>query len=195
MNNIKTIEVIKPVFGLNVGDTLTRSSAEDNFVHDDKAIGDGYVASKYLSIDKDAKINWDSFQTIEWFMSKKAYKALLKKQEEEFNKDYTCTTYNALDYVVTDLQDRLKYVESELEYERYRANNYAALIPSIRKSQSRLSLIEKRIDTKINEFSVNLEKVNKVLELELADDSFLPQVKESVVVFSNMIDLLTKIKA
>jgi len=195
MNNIKTIEVIKPVLGLNVGDTLTRKDANSNFIGGEDKVGEGYMVSTHLSVSPSTVEELAAFKVTEWFMSKKDYRDLLRKQEEKINATYTRTTYNCLDCVVADLKNELEYTKKELEYERNRANKHMEFIPAIKNTKARLNLIEKRIDTKINEFAMNLEKVNKVLELGLADDSFLPQVKESVVVFSNMVDLLKKLKA
>jgi len=66
MNNIKTIEVIKPTLGLNVGDTLSREDANSNFTHKSEVIGDDYSSTSSISVSENY-IDIDNFRIIEWF--------------------------------------------------------------------------------------------------------------------------------
>ena len=69
MNNIKTIEVIKPVFGLEIGDRLSRVNSGDNFEISSEVITDSYTKKKEVSISESC-INKDEFKAVEWLNEK-----------------------------------------------------------------------------------------------------------------------------
>lgn len=66
MNNIKTVKVINPIYGLNKDSELSRKSNEDNFVYSHEIIGDDYINREYLELDE-KYISKADFEVVEWF--------------------------------------------------------------------------------------------------------------------------------
>lgn len=164
MKNIKTVEVIKALPGLEVGDTLTRKSSEFNFELDVETVGDvngnPYTAQRFISLSAPL-INKDEFKVIEWFTPKTVY-----------NKS------KVLEAEIEILNDQLKYIEKAF-YET--TENYSKLLLNI--------------DAKLDEFEEKLDKVKEVTKIEYNRTGVLPRnADEATTVFTNMIDLLKKLK-
>ena len=66
MNNIKTVEVIKALPGLEVGDILTRNDGNSNFELNVEEITETYSAKRHISISQ-TLLNKEEFKAIEWF--------------------------------------------------------------------------------------------------------------------------------
>lgn len=108
MSNIKTIEVIKPLTGLEVGDVLTRSSNEYNFELDvetaGEVIGVPYTAQRFISL-SESLINIDEFKAIEWFEDK----------EEIENEDYWKSRFAEITEAEIKLKTILGRIDEKLE--------------------------------------------------------------------------------
>jgi hypothetical protein len=147
MNNIKTVEVIKALPGLEAGDTLTRKDGDSNFELNIETITEDYSAVRHISISQ-SLLNKEEFKAIDWFEKRTPNKEKIASLEKEL------------------------YLTSK-----------------------RLELIEKRIDSKINEFEKEFNRV----ENNFADGMYFGEAEqwadESMTVHYNMIDLLKKIKA
>lgn len=82
MNNIKTVEVVKALPGLEVGDTLTRLTPNDNFELRVETVTDTYTAKRVISL-SEALLNKDEFKAIEWFKPIKTNKQRIEELEKE----------------------------------------------------------------------------------------------------------------
>lgn len=82
MNNIKTVEVVKALPGLEVGDTLTRLNADSNFELRVETVTDSYTAKRIISI-SETLLNKDEFKAIEWFNPIKTNKQRIVELEKE----------------------------------------------------------------------------------------------------------------
>jgi hypothetical protein len=72
MSNIKTVEVIKALPGLEIGDTLTRVNKQDNFELNVETITDTYSAKRVISI-SESLLNKQEFKATEWFSDRNTY--------------------------------------------------------------------------------------------------------------------------
>jgi hypothetical protein len=91
MNNIKSLEVIKPAYGLKVGDILSRTSGDSAFSIVVEEVGDGYEYASSVSL-SESLINKDHFKAIEWFETR-----LTNKQ------------------IITDLENKVSTLESQID--------------------------------------------------------------------------------
>lgn len=82
MNNIKSIEVVNPVYGLNVGDVLTRETSEDSFSFSAEHVGEDYTYSRSISLSP-SLITKDDFVAIEWFEQKKTKRQIIEELEQK----------------------------------------------------------------------------------------------------------------
>lgn len=82
MNNIKTVEVVKALPGLEVGDTLTRLTPNDNFELRVETVTDTYTAKRVISL-SETLLNKDEFKAIEWFKPVKTNKQRIAELEKE----------------------------------------------------------------------------------------------------------------
>lgn len=82
MNNIKTVEVVKALPGLEVGDTLTRLTPNDNFELRVETVTDTYTAKRVISL-SETLLNKDEFKAIEWFKPVKTNKQRIAGLEKE----------------------------------------------------------------------------------------------------------------
>lgn len=82
MNNIKTVEVVKALPGLEVGDTLTRLTPNDNFELRVETVTDTYTAKRVISL-SETLLNKDEFKAIEWFKPIKTNKQRIEELEKE----------------------------------------------------------------------------------------------------------------
>jgi hypothetical protein len=129
MKNIKTVEVIKALPGLEVGDTLTRKSSEFNFELDVETVGDvngdPYTAQRFISLSAPL-INKDEFKAIEWFTPKVVYnksKAFELEKEVDFLKEQVSITYKKYDKLMTNIESKITEFNSKLEKEKEFTNS------------------------------------------------------------------------
>lgn len=173
MSNIKTLEVVSALPGLEVGDTLTRADSNSNFELNVETITEDYTAKRNIEVSP-SLINKDEFKAIEWFTPYKSNKQIiadLKERVEELKAANDLT--NELYY--TSLKNR-----TALSYE----NDY-------------LSRIKNRIDAKLEEFE-NKEKCILNMFYEggnIFSAETTEELDQAQLVYSNMIDLLKKLKA
>jgi hypothetical protein len=169
MSNIKTIEVIEPIFGLNVGDTLTRLDENSNFTNTSELVGDGYMVSNSVSLVSDIIEGANAFKVIEYFDEP-------VKEESKCK----CTTYK-------DLKNELSMYKDLYEFS----------LESNDELHDKLQKLENRIVTKRKEFEEKLESLSKSLssEIGLISGETLEKLSEAYAVHYNMIDLLKKLTA
>lgn len=141
MNNIKTVEVVKALPGLEVGDTLTRLNADSNFELRVETVTDSYTAKRIISI-SETLLNKDEFKAIEWFNPIKTNKQRIEELEKEneslrksleiwkkdsktsfekYNKIFTRIMTKINDYgkEYSDIEDKLNSNLFSQDYEEY----------------------------------------------------------------------------
>lgn len=175
MSNIKTIEVIEPIFGLNVGDTLTRLDENSNFTNVSELVGDGYLVSNSVSLISDIIEGTNAFKVTEYF---KDQEQVICQSECECKPK--CTTYK-------DLKNELSMYKDLYEFS----------LESNDELHDKLQKLENRIVTKRKEFEEKLESLSKSLssEIGLISGETLEKLSEAYAVHYNMIDLLKKLTA
>ena len=69
MKNIKSVEVIKSLTGLEQGDVLTRKDSNSNFELNVETVTETYSAKRFISLSEEL-LNKEEFKAIEWFTPK-----------------------------------------------------------------------------------------------------------------------------
>lgn len=82
MKNIKAVEVIKALPGLEIGDVLSREDSNSNFELNVEEITKSYSAKRHISLSQ-SLLNKDEFKAIEWFVQKPSYIARLEAENKE----------------------------------------------------------------------------------------------------------------
>jgi hypothetical protein len=202
MSNIKTIEVIEPIFGLNVGDTLTRLDENSNFTNTSELVGDGYMVSNSVSLVSDIIEGANAFKVIEYFDEPVKEESKCKcttykdlKNELSMYKDlyeYSLDSNGKLQSIIDDRQEVVNQKCNVIESLKIELQNSRDVIRELREIVGKRG---NRIDSKLLEFEKQLLDTSKDLEKELISGERLEKLSESYTVFYNMIDLLKKIKA
>lgn len=102
MKNIKTLEVISELPGLEVGDTLTRKDSDSDFVLNVETVTEAYTAKRFISLSP-SLINKDEFKAIEWFepvVTNKQKIAVLEAKIKELNSKLECASSAEVDLAV-----------------------------------------------------------------------------------------------
>lgn len=162
MNNIKTIEVVKPVFGLGVGSQLTRANDALPFEFKSETISDGFASTKSVSISEES-VNRDSFKAIEWF----AEKPLTNKQKicsliEELAQGQS--RYNELVKENEELISILSKIDKRIQYKR---DEFAKKVQELDKELADKLLCGERIewaDEALTVYANMLELLDKIAE-------------------------------
>jgi hypothetical protein len=114
MNNIKTVEVTKPIYGLEIGDTATRENNTDTFVFSSERVGNGFTRNNRTEITEDYLLD-EYFQVTEWFESKLDYTQKSVREELEDTKHRLALIENRICMKKDDYISSLKEVRSEME--------------------------------------------------------------------------------
>lgn len=162
MNNIKTIEVVKPVFGLGVGSQLTRANDTLPFEFKSETISDGFTSTKSVSISEES-VNRDSFKAIEWF----AEKPLTNKQKicsliEELAQGQS--RYNELVKENEELISILSKIDKRIQYKR---DEFAKKVQELDKELADKLLCGERVewaDEALTVYANMLELLDKIVE-------------------------------
>ena len=120
MNNIKTVEVVKALPGLEVGDTLTRLNADSNFELRVETITDSYTAKRIISI-SETLLNKDEFKAIEWFNPIKTNKQRIEELQLKLDTILKRIDTKIVDYTkeYAKVEDRLNSNLFSQDYEEY----------------------------------------------------------------------------
>jgi len=114
MNNIKTVEVTKPIYGLEIGDTATRNNNTDTFVFNSERVGNGFTRNNRTEITEDYLLD-EYFQVTEWFESKLDYAPKSVREEFEDAKDRLYLIENRINLKSIEFINKLKEVRAEME--------------------------------------------------------------------------------
>lgn len=82
MKNIKTIELTKPVFGLQAGSVLTRLDNESPFEYKDENVGDSFVSTRHVTVGA-SMINNSFAKAIEWFEPRRRAREVIEELKEK----------------------------------------------------------------------------------------------------------------
>lgn len=167
MNNIKTIEVVKPVFGLNVGDRLNKDLTDGNFYLAEGCNGEGYSFTRVVSVKSDS-VDKENFKVVEWIEPK----PLTNRQRIE------------------QLEGQLKDAEENMELGQ---KNYTAILKENEEMLALLTKIDKRIQYKRDEYSKKVQELDKELADKLLCGERIEWADEALTVYANMLELLDKI--
>jgi DNA repair ATPase RecN len=184
MNNIKTVEVLDPIYGLTIGDVLTRENDLDNFSFSTEHIGEDYNLSRSVSLSPNL-ITKENFTATEWFEEKKAVSKKAKVEELEDKLESAYMNYEELLQSNQETAKRLEECERALESEE----RYCATL------EEYVSKIDRRIGEKIDEYETKLSDLKeKVLDDEFYSGEVIEWADEAMTVYYNLIDLLKKLR-
>ena len=162
MNNIKTIEVVKPVFGLNVGDRLNKDLTDGNFYLAEGCNGEGYSFTRMVSVKSDS-VDKENFKVVEWI----AEKPLTNKQKicsliEELAQGQS--RYNELVKENEELISILSKIDKRIQYKR---DEFAKKVQELDKELADKLLCGERIewaDEALTVYANMLELLDKIVE-------------------------------
>ncbi len=143
MNNIKTVEVIKALPGLEVGDTLTRLNADSNFELKVETVTDTYTAKRIISI-SESLLNKDEFKAVEWFNPIKTNKQRITELEQE--------NANLRDKIVASIERECIELKKEEQLDTVLKRIDTKIVDYTKES----SIIEKKLDS--NRYSQDYEE-------------------------------------
>jgi chromosome segregation ATPase len=191
MNNIKTIEVVKPLTGLEVGDVLTRNDSNSNFELDIEVAGDllgvPYTAQRFISLSA-SLLNIDEFKPIEYFEDPEPrkkfklgdYAVKLEEQIDELSE--SVMFHNKENY-------ELKKVISALK------DDLASEMKCTSNLKENLDRLYNRVDEKLKEYTEKELQYKEELEDRFISGERVEWADEALTVYTNMIDLLKKLVA
>ena len=169
MKNIKSIEVIKEIYGLEVGDILTRKDGNSLFeIKEQMNYEDGGTMLRSISL-SESMISKDYFKTIEWF------------ENIETNKQKIARLENTVDSLRREL-DTL-----QMNYDILEKN-----------SMSLFYSVEKTIDIVSTEEAYYMNRAKHLEDLAKNDDgknsAITSAIKEEHTVIANVLQFISKIR-
>jgi len=127
MNNIKTIEVVKPLTGLEAGDVLTRMDNQSNFELDVEEVTESYSVKRHISISQ-SLLNKEGFKAVEWFNKIKTNREIIADLTAELalHKEMKDQTADRLKLITSRIDEKLKEYQSKYsEIDRnFQSNRY-----------------------------------------------------------------------
>ncbi len=132
MKNIKTIELVKPRYGLAAGSTLSRLSPDESFTFVGEHVAEGFTSKRTVSVSP-SLIESEFARATEWFERRKPAREVIAELESELvNSKET----------IAKLEDQNNKLGRELEW-------YKAVVERIAAKRAEFELKLKEVEDKL----------------------------------------------
>lgn len=185
LKNVKTVEVIKPVFGLVKGDKLSRSNKGDVFSYYDETAGEGYSETKSVTI-SEPLVDEEYFKVVEEFQAKS------NRSKSFYKKQYQLLTdkVEALEKELDDANCRV----ATLEMDKIMADK--TILNSAKYSESsKLDQIDDFLGYKIDSYESRFNKLKSIYDSRPYSTQYDEEILSEMTVLDNLIKFAKYIKS